>query len=34
LMFGFGSCQSADIAEGIVRMSTVYEAMVRSSFSR
>ena len=34
LMFGFGSCQSVDIAEGIVRMSKVSEAITRSSFSR
>jgi GntR family transcriptional regulator/MocR family aminotransferase len=34
LMFGFGSCQSADIAEGITRMSKVYEAMARSSPAR
>ena len=33
LMFGFGSCNASDIAEGIVRMSKVYEAMARSSSS-
>jgi GntR family transcriptional regulator/MocR family aminotransferase len=31
LMFGFGSCDASDIAEGIARMSKVYEAMTRSS---
>lgn len=30
LMFGFGSCASNDISEGIVRMSNVYQAMMRS----
>jgi GntR family transcriptional regulator/MocR family aminotransferase len=34
LMFGFGSCNASDIAEGIARMSKVYEAMTRSASSR
>ena len=34
LMFGFGSCRASDIAEGIARMTNVYEAMTRSSFNR
>jgi GntR family transcriptional regulator/MocR family aminotransferase len=34
LMFGFGSCNASEIAEGIARMSKVYEAMARSGSRR
>lgn len=33
LMFGFGSCNASDIAEGVARMSKVYEAMARSGLN-